>query len=300
MSGTAGSSLAALRTGVRLDVGPFQIWVRSDLPQVAHYIDRLYVDFPKSSEPGGHFDVWVTATQGWRRWLRPQANLTVNGNRPFLPLPADVAGAMMEWGINWCVGTYAHRWLIVHSAVVERDGLGLLLTNESGAGKSTLCAALLFDGWRLLSDEFAIVEPETLRLRAAPRPISLKNRSIEVVAQRGGSAAEFGPEGIDVDGDRFVHMRPPAESVRRVSEPARPRWIIVPRYVEGSPTLLEPIEKASMLVHISDQSFNYNLLGPAGFECLAQVVEACDCFSLEYSDLDDALRRLRQLEGLAK
>jgi HprK-related kinase A len=125
--------------------------------------------------------------------VRPQANLIVNGERPFHPLPGNLAGAGFEWSLNWCVGNQAHRWVAVHAAVLERNGRTMILSAESGAGKSTLCAALALNGWRLFSDEFALIDPDTGKLTPLPRPISLKNASI------GSSGAEavtvFGPEG---------------------------------------------------------------------------------------------------------
>ena len=66
----------------------------------------------------------------------------INGDRPFYPLPGNLAGAGLEWGLNWCVGNQAHRWVAVHAAVLERNGRTMILSAESGAGKSTLCAAL--------------------------------------------------------------------------------------------------------------------------------------------------------------
>ena len=64
----------------------------------------------------------VVSSNGFRRWLRPQANLVINGARPYYPLPASLAGANMEWGINWCIGARAQRWLAIHAAAVERNG----------------------------------------------------------------------------------------------------------------------------------------------------------------------------------
>src|SRR5258708_1878949 len=176
------SPLAGLATsGVQVALGPFLVRVRSDLAGVRDYLSRLYADFPFSIEDGGHFDISVVATRGLRRWVRPQANLVINGERPFLPLPAHLAGAGFEWSLNWCVGNQAHRWVAVHAAVLERNGLALILSAESGAGKSTLCAALALNGWRLFSDDFAMIDPENGRLATAPPPISLQNASIEII-----------------------------------------------------------------------------------------------------------------------
>jgi HprK-related kinase A len=289
------SPLARLATsGVQVSLGPFLVRVRSDLAGVREYLSRLYADFPLAAGDGGHFDIAVVASRGLRRWLRPQANLVINGERPFLPLPGNLAGAGFEWSLNWCVGNQAHRWVAIHAAVLERNGRALILSAESGAGKSTLCAALALKGWRLFSDEFAMIDPDSGSLAPLPRPISLKNASIEIIRGRSADTV-FGPEGVDIEGARFVHMKPPAESVRRARDEASPAWVILPRWAAGRPTTLEPLAKANALLRLTDQSFNYNYLGIKGYECVADLVRRSDCYTLEYSDLDDVLTRLESV-----
>jgi len=277
--------------GVQVAIGPFLVRVRSELTGVRDYLERFYVDFPIRTGDEGHFDVAVVGGRGVRRWVRPQASLVLNGVRPFLPLPAHLAGPSLEWGLNWCIGNNAHRYVAVHAAVVERGGRVLILPAPPSSGKSTLCAALISGEWRLFSDEFALIDPETGQLLPIPRPVALKERSIEIIRRRSPHVV-FGPEAQDTEGSRFVHMRPPADSVRRASEEARPAWLIVPRFAAGRPTTFEPLPRARALMQLTDQSFNYNYLGRKGFMCLAELVRQCECYRLEYSDLDDVLALL--------
>ena len=148
-------------------------------------------------------------------------NLVADGARPFLPLPAHLAGPLVEWGLNWCIGTKAHQWTTIHAAVVERGGRVLIMPAPSGSGKTTLCAALAFSGWRLFSDEFALVDADTLRVHPTPRPLSLKDAAIEIVESRHPDVV-YGPEARDVEGARYVHARPPTEAVERAHESAAP------------------------------------------------------------------------------
>ena len=279
--------------GVQLGIGPFLVRVRSEHEGVGGYLERLYEGFPMQDSPDAHFDVAIVRGSGLHRWFRPQANLVVNGARPYLPLPANLAGPLLEWGLNWCIGR-AHRWVVVHAAVVERAGRALILPAPPGSGKSTLCAALSYSGWRLLSDEFALLDPESGLVQPVTRPISLKEASIDIIHARYPHVV-FGPEGRDIEGVRFSHAGPPADSVARARETAVPAWIITPRYVPGSPTILERVPKAQALVSLADQSFNYNYLGPKGYLCLADLVRRTECYRLEYSDLDDVLERLTQM-----
>jgi hypothetical protein len=129
--------LAGLATsGVQVAIGPFLVHVRSELPLVYTYLETLYADFPLSSDAeSGHFAINLLAARGVRRWIRPQANLIVNGERPFLPLPADLGGALFEWTINYCVARDAHRFVAMHAAVLERHGRALVLSRPVRRGK---------------------------------------------------------------------------------------------------------------------------------------------------------------------
>ena len=296
-SGDSQSDKTALeRAGLRLTVGPFRVRIRSSIPAVADHLQKLY--FPASKESThqaeAHFDLAVLHTSAWRTVVRPQATLFANGEQPFLPLPSSLGGPLFEWGLNWCVGRHTHRFVVVHAAVVERNGRALILPASPGAGKSTLCAALVYSGWRLLSDEFALIDPVSRKIHPIPRPISLKDASIEVISRRYPDVV-FSRERVDVEGARFVHARPPRESVERSADSILPGWIVVPRYSSGSgPTLLS-LPKARMLMQMADQSFNYNYLGPQGYLCLADVVRQSACFTFEYSEIDDALELMGRL-----
>jgi HprK-related kinase A len=276
--------------GVQVAIGPFLVRVRSELDGVTDYLRTFYNGFPFAESEDAHFDLAVVGGRGPRRWFRSQAIAVINGQRPFFPLPASVAGAVFEWGLNWAVGRYAQRWVVLHAAVVERGGRAMILPAAPGSGKSTFAAALGYAGWRFLSDEFALVDPATGEVW----PISLKDQSIEVIA-RWRPGVVFGPEGMDVNGARFRHARPTDESIRRAAEPARPAWVVVPRWLAGRPTSIEPLAKARALVRMADQSFNYNYLGSHGFRVLDDLVRAADCYTLEYSDLDDAVARIEAM-----
>jgi len=156
-------------TGLQLQIGPFLVRVRSRHEGVRDYLERFYADFPMRDSAEAHFDVAVVGGKGLRRWIRPQAAVSVNGARPFYPLPANLAGPLVEWGLNWAIGRHAHRWVVVHASVVERGGRAMIFPATSGAGKSTLAAALGYAGWRLLSDEFAIIDPDTGLVLPLPR-----------------------------------------------------------------------------------------------------------------------------------
>ena len=48
-------------------------------------------------------------------------------------------------------------WVLAHAFAAARDGRGLLLVGDNGSGKTTTGLALLADGWKLLSNDAALL-----------------------------------------------------------------------------------------------------------------------------------------------
>ena len=277
-------------SGLYFNIGPFTIHLQSGIPGIADGIALFYPENRIMEEQDfADFHVSLTRPKNLRRWFHPQVSFSIDNYVPFKPLPYDQAFPMFEWCLNWCVANHAHQYLIIHSAVVEKGGFAAIIPGPPGAGKSTLCAALVLSGWRLLSDELALISMDGCTITPLPRPVSLKNESIDVI-RRFSPGVTIGRSSTDTVKGTVAHMRAPLESVQRCDELAQPAWIIVPEYRENAETSLMRITRASTFMHLAKHSFNYSLLGRKGFESLATVVDASDCFGLTYGDLDDAIR----------
>ena len=202
---------------------------------------------------------------------------------------------LAEWGLNYAIAQHAHQYLMLHAAVVERDGRTIIMPGQPGSGKSTLCAALLGQGWRLLSDEFALLSPEDGQLTPLPRPVSIKNAAIDLIRTRMPDAV-IGPIATDTAKGTVAHLKAPLDSVRRADERATPAWLVFPEYdAAASETVLAPLSKGRSLMAAAESSFNYDVLGVTGFETVADLVDRCDCYTLTYHDLDEALARIADL-----
>ena len=257
---------------------------------MAEGIALVYSEHPVEPEDGfADFHVRIARPRGLRRWLRPQVEFQFDGAPPFLPLPGDQAFPILEWGLNWCVSAHCHQYLIVHAAVVERSGRALLLPAPPGSGKSTLCAALVNRGWRLLSDELALIDPASGAIAPLPRPVSLKNASIDVI-RRFVPSAVLSETVHDTLKGSVAHMKPPVEAVRRAQEPALPRWIVMPRYEAGARDELRPLSRGRAFMRLAESSFNYHIHARKGFEQLVQTVQACECYEFAYGDLESAMQ----------
>lgn len=281
--------------GIYLRTTPFITHLQTPISALTALLQLLYADF--FLEDHGEladFHVRIAPPRGMRRWLRPQTLFVANGIAPFQPLARHLALPLLEWGLNWCVATSAHQYLVIHAAVVERDAQALILPAPPGSGKSTLCAALVHCGWRLLSDELTLVRLEDGDIQPFPRPVGLKERSIQVIRDFAPNAC-IGPDHVQTHKGTVAHMRPPSESVAQAEQPATPAWVVFPAYQVGAPVELTPWPKARAFMRVADHAFNYSLLGVTGFETMARLIEACDCYAFTYGDLHQAVALLANL-----
>lgn len=283
-----------LATGLPLRTGPFVNAIHSPLPLLAEGIALHYADYPIDDSGFADFHVRIDRPRGLRRWYRPQIRFFFDNQPPFHPLPADQAFPMLEWGLNWCVSNHCHQYLTLHAAVLERNGRALILPAPPGSGKSTLCAALATRGWRLLSDELTLIDPASGRVQPLPRPVSLKNQSIDVIRAFAPDAV-FNPPVFDTIKGTVAHMRAPANALRRSDERALPGWIVLPQYIADSPARLSPLSRARGLMALIQNAFNFEQHGRRGFELLGNVVAASTCHSFSYGNLDEAIAVFERL-----
>lgn len=290
---------ARLNQTLQFGTGTFTIRLKSDLPELAPLLKRMYATYLVLDGELADFHIHLLTHRKVIRWFRPQVQFWVDSEKPFEPFPRDTALPFLEWGLNWCVAMRAHHYLMLHAGVVARDDQALLLPAWPGSGKSTLSAALCQRGWRLLSDEFGLVRPKDGLLAPFPRLIALKNESIAVIRDFAPDAV-LGPEYPKTRKGTVCHLRPPAESIARDQEPAKPRWIVFPQFKAGASMSLCLVEKTEAFVTLSGHSFNYDLIGLRGFKTLTGLIESCDCYRFEYGgDLEQAVAQLNALaDGL--
>ncbi|RME35737.1 MAG: HprK-related kinase A [Gammaproteobacteria bacterium] len=280
------------REGLQLVIPPVTARITSSIDTVLEGIQILYAPYQVSDHPFADFHVHLRASQGVRRLVGRQVIFDFDGMRPFSPHPLGQAFPVFEWALNWCITNHLHEYLIVHGAVVEKEGKALLMPGVPGAGKSTLAAALMLTGWRLLSDEHILLRSDGL-IQPAPRPVSLKNQSIELIRGRWPDA-HIGRVVHDTRKGSIVHLCADDESITRADSAPSPALLVFPRYEATLPLPLEmdQIGRADALIRLHEHCFNFHILREEGFNRLTRLVGECECFDLRYRDLDQALEWL--------
>jgi len=114
-------------------------------------------------------------SHGWQVWGRAGAVLIRNPAVTEILCGLYEARApiadQMRYALSPVIeGAMAQGGLPIHGALVERQGIGVILSGKSGAGKTTCCRRLPHP-WRVLGDDLALVVRDTAgKIAAHPLP----------------------------------------------------------------------------------------------------------------------------------
>jgi HprK-related kinase A len=282
-----------MRHSLALAIGPVSFRLGSAWKAPIEALEGLYGAYPKPEGDVADFTVRLEPEKPWRRWLRPSVAISGDYDLPDAA-PLSLAHGLLaaEMGMNLQMALGQKRFLLLHAATVEREGRALILTGESGAGKSTLSALLGECGWRLMGDEFALLDLEDGRLFPFPRAVSLKNGAIRVMEAVAG-AERFGPVLDGTPKGTIRHLKPRAEAIARMEEPARPALILFPRF--GPERAIRPVGAAEVFVRLTQASTNYVSLGARGFDALTGLVRDCPAAAIDYPDTDTGIALVEEL-----
>lgn len=284
--------------GVGLKIGPFNARVQVRIESLCESLYCFYQDNPLLDAHSVHsFHVQLQKKRAFPRLYRRMVRFSVDGRKPHEDMPIAQSLPVFEWGLNLVIALRSHSFLMLHSAVVERNGKALLLPAMPGYGKTTLCAGLSHRGWRTLSDEFGLIRPGTHEMIPVPRPMALKNESIEIVRDFAPEAL-IGPATPNTRKGTVAHLKPTADSIEEQDVRAPVGMIVFPEWLQGASTALQPISKGESFMLLATNAFNYELLGEAAFRTVSDLVERGDCYRLVYSDLDEATRVLSELSDV--
>lgn len=275
--------------GLGLELTSFRCLIRSDTGMLSKPLRLLYQNYDVELEPHGFYDFRIRLNKSRKNFFEPwQVKFDWEGNSPFPGLPLAHAHPLFEWGLNWCVATASGNHTVIHSAVVERNGLALVLPGSPGSGKSTLCAALALTDWRLLSDELTIISQANGQVQPVPRPISLKNKSIDVIRAYVPNADLTIPV-TDTHKGSIAYARAPNSAVAAGKQAVPVGYVVFPKFVAGAALDFEPLTRAEALTELMEHTFNVGLLGEDGFVALANAVSDAKCYAVEYGDLTSIL-----------
>ncbi len=279
----------------RLMIGPVSFRVGSDWRAPVDLLADLYRDYPAPVDGVCDYSVRLFAQRPWRRWVRPKITLGGDFTLPdALPMPLSWGLLAAEMAMNLQLALGERRYLLLHASAVERDGRALVMTGVSGAGKSTLAALLMTRGWRLMGDEFVLVDPATGLAHAVPRLVSLKNASVGEL-RRAAPQARFGPALDATPKGDLRHMVPDAQAIARMADPAIPALVLFPSFGHAAGERAVPPGEA--FVRLTQASTNYTALGERGFDAMTRLATGVPALAIDYPDTAGAVALVERLWG---
>lgn len=296
--------LVAKSEGIRYRTGPVTACLKTKNTSLLETFQLIYPELPLYDENTlCQYQVNITTQFNPLHKFKHEAQFHIDGHIPFEPYPANQAFPLLEWGLNWCIGTSAHQYLLLHSAVVEKNGLCLILPAMPGSGKSTLSSALALSGWRLLSDEFGVIRhaqahESYCEVVPLPRSIPLKNESIDIIRHFSDKAI-LGPTFLNTRKGDVAHLSPPENSIPKQHVRAKAKWLVFPKYGSGRQTKLISCNKSDAFTKLSNNSFNYRTTMEKGFRTLSTLIQSVDCYTLPNGDLQEAVDAINHLAETA-
>jgi HprK-related kinase A len=273
----------------QLNLPPFTFQIETNIPLVTYNAKTLYGDaYSDKIDPLVYVDYYLSATYsgGIRRFYKPQARFLCDEREPFKPLKANQAYAMLEWGMNWTVAAHELQYAIVHSAVLAKDDRAILFPAPPGSGKSTLTAHLSQNGWRLLSDEMALIIPGTNQVIPFVRPICLKNSSI-ALAKQWFPESVFSTVAADTHKGDVIHMAAPKAAFEQNRTAATIVGIVYPNYKVDKKLDIYQLNMTESFMQLVDNSFNFTAIGKSSFDTITSLIEKTKHFEIFYNDLNE-------------
>lgn len=185
-------------------------------------------------------------------------------------------------------------FLNIHAGVVG-DGSGcLLLPAAAGSGKSTLCALMMARGYRLLSDEVALLQRASLRVVPVPLALAIKDTGVDAIADELPEVRRL-PFHPRHDGKRVAYLPPRALGG---TAPLPVRSLVFPRFVAGAATCFAPLARAEALALLLEECVSMPApLTAADVGALVGWMATLDCFRLEFGSGRAAVAALSGLLG---
>lgn len=290
---------SALRRGTfTLHLGPFAHLVSGASDALVDFLMDTYRDCRVEMRPSDVTDVQLSleAPNALRRFIRPQVVPNPGFEVPAVPLPRSMAALAHEMGLNLSVALKCCRFVNIHAGVVADNDGAIVMSGASGAGKSTLTAAMLQHGYRLLSDEFALLGMDKPMLHPYPRPISLKQETIPVVREMVGDEW-ISKVVVDTPKGNIAYYRAKQADLKRDQEPVNAKLVIFPKFEKGVQPVAQQLNPAEAIMRLVPASTNYSLLGEPAFRAMTGILENTRAFEISYGSTTDSLRLMEQITG---
>jgi HprK-related kinase A len=273
----------------RFRIGPFEVAVRTCLPEALEDLTHLYrhcrlPDQPRDALDRARTIVVEAQPQKWLGWAGWFA-IWADGKPLFQRRRRRELLPYLEWAINWQIIATRHEYVQLHAATLAHRGRGVILAGLSSAGKSTLAAALIARGWQYLCDEFALIEPHSGQLTPFPKALCVKAGSFPIIRALGLPLWE-GRHYVKAFKGRVAYISPADLGAERLGAACPIHAVVLPQYTGRGEPRIRPLPRAEALIELGQLAFNRHIAGRRCIEVLTAAVRSAACFRLDSGDID--------------
>ncbi|GAC33126.1 HprK-related kinase A [Paraglaciecola polaris] len=251
-------------------------------PSLAALYDNSLGLFP---EKPIDYHLTIKNTSLIRRFIKPQVCIYIDNQRPFHPVKKSLLLPSLEWALNWCIASFDFNHLLIHSSVIVKNGKAIICPAQPGSGKSTLATYFGLRGWRVYSDEMAIINLHSHLVRPMHRPSSLKNKSIDVIKHLVPEAV-ISPVAKGTHKGDIAHVKLMSRLQYDELVDAEVVAVVFPKYRSNQKLNINTLSQTAGFSRLVHHAFNYNVLGIEGFQTLKSVVDNSQFFDISYSSYD--------------
>lgn len=210
-------------------------------------------------------------------------------NSSMLPVRADtrdVALLHVEYdAVDWLLNN-SHDAITVHAALLSRGGKGIVIVGPSFAGKSTLAIALWRNGWSLLCDDTVFIDTVGQTASPAPRRVSLRHGSRELVGEPAWKQISNTPSCIETAKGLFFHPHEVSESEKEKSTALSAIFFLARMDSVLGEAELKAINPAKGALSLLPYAFNARILPfVEGLRKVTPLLETVPAYDLGRGDL---------------
>jgi len=187
-------------------------------------------------------------------------------------------------------------YLILHAAVVVKNGSAILLPGRSDSGKTTLTLGLINYGYRHLTDEVGAVHHKSIEAVPYQRPIYVWTWSRPLRREVSKAFRSYHYRGDDAT-MRWQYIVPQDGAVMPRDSSWKVDRIIFPRYTPNGKNELKPVSTGMAIMALMQRCWNYQLFSDGGLRICTKLAKRARCYTLEMGNLDRACELIEGLQG---
>ncbi len=176
-----------------------------------------------------------------------------------------------------------------HASAASVRSQGVMFSGESNSGKTTLVMALLAEGHKYFSDDFVLINTDTMMLLPLCSRLKPRAETISMFPEIDSEDAKTYMETetqvrkIFSVGRGFPHL---------LSDPCGLTHIFFPTFNPEGETVLRPMPRSDGVMTFLKSWMLYKTEPTRVLPLISKIVRACKTYSLEYRDAREAVKEI--------